>query len=474
MTYESTHTPEEIPPAESSEPAPVTPKPTSEPAEPKSATLRFLPLLLGGLVGLVIVAVVLVVAIRSLFRADETTGIPLEVTRVSVSPLPSPVGPSSSPVIAEVGDTQLSLPAPVALEAGGSTFSVQATTMAGDGTWEVTSEPGTATWVYGTVINYLLGLPSLPENQELVQALQSEDPIILRLSNGTRLTFRVADHRGLTPEDLTPFSQASPGLTLVVRGDGPPWSGVTANFETAIELTPPAEGVVAQVGQAVQVGDARVTVQQGAIQTGQGNPEAGTAIYGVEFLVENNSGAPLDPGDFLMLLMDGLENRYLPSSAAMEGLLSNPIPPGQEVEGMALYVVPEMLVGPELTWVFSPAVGSELRARFAIPFTPESTAPSVSAFEVDVFDAFIGEDGQVLHILADIYNDGDTAITVTVDDVSLSSSAGEMGLNMAAPQLPWTVPAEDFREVELMFERPDASSAVLAILGYSFEISGLP
>jgi hypothetical protein len=361
----------------------------------------------------------------------------------------------------------------MALEVGGSTFSVQTVTPDAAGAWETTSEPGTATWVYGTVIHYLFGLPSLPENQEMLEGLQADAPIIIRLSNGTRLTFRVGDHRSLTPEELAPFSQASPGLTLVLRADEPPWSAVTADFESAVEPTPAAEGVVAQVGQAVQVGDARVTVQRGAVQTGQGDPEAGTAIYGVEFLVENTGDTTLVPRDFLMLLTDGLDNRYLPSSAAMEGLLSTPIPPGQQAEGMALYVVPEAMVGPELIWVFSPAVGSELRARFAIPYTPESTTPSVSAFEVDVFDAFLGEDGDVLHILADIYNDGDTAITVTVEDISLSSSAGQMGLTMAAPQLPWTVPAEDVREVELMFERPDAASAVLTILGYTFEISGL-
>ena len=467
MTDESTRMPEEVPAPENPELAPVTP-------EPKPASIRFLPIALGVLVGLVIVAVILVLAVRSLLRPEETTGIPLEITRVSVSPLPSPPASSSAPVVAEVGDTQLSLPAPVILEAGGNTFSVRAAELDQAGDWGVVSEPGTATWVYGTVINYLVGLPSLPENQEVLQGLQAGDPIVIRLSNGTRLTFRVATQRNLTPEDLTPFSQASPGLTIVLRAEEPPWRAVVAEFEAAVEPTPPAGGVLAQVGQAVQVGDARVTVQRGAVQTGRGDPEAGTAIYGVEFLVENTGDTSLIPGDFVMLLLDGLDNRYLPSSAAMEGLLLNPVPPGASVEGMALYVVPEVLVGPELTWVFSPAVDSELQARFAIPYTPAPTSPSASAFEVDVFDAFIGEDGQVLHILADIYNDGDVAITVTVEDVSLSSSDGEMGLNMAAPQLPWTVPAEDFREVELMFERPNASSAVLTVLGYTFEISGLP
>ena len=62
----------------------------------------------------------------------------------------------------------------------------------------------------------------------------------------------------------------------------------------------------------------------------------------------------------------------------------------------------------------------------------------------------------------------------TAADVSLSSSAGPGELRVAAPPFPWTVAAGQSREVELQFLRPEASSCVVTILGYTFEVSGLP
>jgi hypothetical protein len=46
-------------------------------------------------------------------------------------------------------------------------------------------------------------------------------------------------------------------------------------------------------------------------------------------------------------------------------------------------------------------------------------------------------------------------------------------LMMVAPPLPWTIDPGQIREIEFIFEKPNAPSAVLLLLGHSFEISGL-
>jgi hypothetical protein len=46
-------------------------------------------------------------------------------------------------------------------------------------------------------------------------------------------------------------------------------------------------------------------------------------------------------------------------------------------------------------------------------------------------------------------------------------------LIMDTPPLPWTIEPGQTRVIELQFESPDASSVLLTLLGYSFEISGL-
>lgn len=142
------------------------------------------------------------------------------------------------------------------------------------------------------------------------------------------------------------------------------------------------------------------------------------------------------------------------------------------MNGTAGYLVPEGLVGPTLTWVFGPQPASELRARFAIPYTPPTVAPAWP--EVTVLEAFLGENGSVLHIVAQVHNTGTSTLTVTDDDVSLSSSAGPGELTLVSPPFPWTIAGGENREVEVQFARPEASTAVVAILEYTFEISGFP
>ena len=45
---------------------------------------------------------------------------------------------------------------------------------------------------------------------------------------------------------------------------------------------------------------------------------------------------------------------------------------------------------------------------------------------------------------------------------------------MAAPPLPWTIEPNQRQVIELQYRAPDASSVLLTILGYAFEINGLP
>ena len=78
-----------------------------------------------------------------------------------------------------------------------------------------------------------------------------------------------------------------------------------------------------------------------------------------------------------------------------------------------------------------------------------------------------------LIIEIDVENVGGGPLTVEVSDIVLSSSAGMGRLMHNAPELPWTIEPGQTREVELIFQKPSAPSAVLMLLGHSFEISGL-
>jgi hypothetical protein len=199
--------------------------------------------------------------------------------------------------------------------------------------------------------------------------------------------------------------------------------------------------------------------------------------YLVEFSVENAGTEPLDADSFTMQLQDGAGNWYLVSPSASgageNGPLGGKITPGARGLGTAGYVVPEMLAGPVLVWTFTPDPRAGLYASVGIPYeTP--TEPSVAnQIEAVITDAFLSVDGGTVVIEGEMRNTGDEAFTVALNSVSLTSSAGIGELRMAAPPLPWTIAPGQTQVIELQYARPDASAALLTLLGYTFEIQGL-
>lgn len=453
-------------------PAPSAPPPP--PPKRRVARVPSVVLWLGGVVvAILLITLVALLALRPVLFPRRPAGIPLSVTREvpGASPLPVP-----APPMAEIGNAEVSLPIPTSLEVGERTFPVQPVRVEG-GVWNVPeSSTDAAFWASSTVIHYVLGLEPTKENRALIGGLVEGDEIGLLLSSGDRLTFQVVRQKTVPPDDESLFSQTRPGLTVLVLEEGKERPAVVADFRELVEPTPPASSLTVGPGQPIQVGTARVTVVEGHGERGLSDLPVGTMAYFVEVTVENSGTASLFPRDFTAELLDMDGNRYIPSPSlagkGKYGSLPEEIPPGGRAEGTFAYVLPEAVAGPTLTWVFGPQAASELRARFSLPYVPPPV-PTAEA-EVEVTQAFLGEGGEVLHIVARVRNRGTIGLRVTERDVSLSSRAGPTELQVAAPPLPWEIGPGQEREVELQFARPRATSCVVTILGYTFEISGLP
>jgi hypothetical protein len=327
------------------------------------------------------------------------------------------------------------------------------------------------------VVNYVVGLEPTPENEALLAGLRPGDEVKIHLSNGVMLLFRFAEQRAVAANEASVFEQIRPRLTLILEREDGTWQIAKADYVAETEPVEPPSGTLVQVGQPVRMGDAQVTVIKGHAERSGPDLLPGTMAYLVEFSVENVGTVPLDATAFDMQLQDGAGNGYLLSPAASaageHGPFSGEIAPGATVQGTAGYLVPETLVGPTLTWTFSPRPGSELRASVSIPYEAgaEPTAPDQA--EVTVTDAFLSGDGDVLIVEGEVRNTGGQMLTVTLSDISLTSSAGMSELRVAAPPLPWAVEPGQTQVVELQYAKPDASAALLSLLGYSFEIKGL-
>ncbi len=462
----------EISPAEGEGAGPATSAPPPLPGRP-SFRIPFPLLWLGGIfIAVLVIVLITILALRPVLFPRRPPGIPLSVTRISpsISPLPLP-----APPVAEIGNAEIPLPVPTSLEMGDRSFPIQPVTVVGTA-WQVPAPSGdSAFWVSGTVLPYVLGLEMTEDNLALAGGLREGDRVVLHLSSGAQAVFRVVRQRTVAPDDPTIFAQSRPGLTLVVLAEGDRLV-VEADFRELLEAPPAPSGPTAGPGQPVQAGDARVTVLEAHVERGLPELPAGTVAYFVEVAVENTGSSSLSPRDFATELVDGDGNRYLPipslAGRGKYGPLPEEIPAGGRAEGTVAYIIPEAIAGPTLRWVFGTHVISAVRAQFSLSYTPPPVATAVA--EVTVLQAFLGEGGEVLHIVARVRNGGQAPLEVTERDILLSSRAGSAELQVAAPPLPWTIAAGEAREVELQFARPQATTCVFTILGYTFEISGLP
>jgi hypothetical protein len=429
--------------------------------------------------GLLLAAIVIIVVLglRGTDQPSEVTTAPTETREPTPAAPSSPVPTAICQTIISNGDVEVSVALPISLTLKDTAFPIEPIVPEN----EVWSYPpdrsGAAVWICGTVVNYVIGLEPTPENEALVTDLTPGDQISLKLASGAVLPFRFGGRGEVTAGGEDALAQQQPRLTLILA-EGDTWQIATADYVAEAEsVGSPLPEASAQPGQPVQVGDARVTVNRGYVQRTD-DLRSGTMYYLIEFSVENGGEAPLATDRFAMQLKDGVGNTYLLSRLGSEagefGLLSGEIASGASAQGSAGYLVPDPLPAGTLIWTFFPRAGSRAQASVSIPYEGEAGGqPSATRANVTVNDAFFSTDGSTLILEGEVRNTGTGLLTVEQADISLSSSAGLGELIMAAPPLPWTIEPGEAQVIELQYQRPDASTALLELLGYSFEIDGL-
>jgi hypothetical protein len=462
------------------------PPQSSQSSSSQRRLLMLLPIIAG--MALLLIAVLLIVAfsLRScLFRPEEgEPGTSLVVAKITATPgaTSPPTSPPPAPsceTIISSGDVQIAASPPISLTLGEEAFPVEAVLSEEEGWGYPAGGSGSAVWLCGTVVNYVVVLEPTAENEALLTGLAPGEEIRLQLSNGVMLFFSFDRQQEMKADDMgVVFAQFEPRMTLLLEQKANTWLVVSAEYVTRVEpVYPSSPDTLAQPNVPVRVGDAQVTALEGYALRSVPDLPAGTMYYLVEFSVENMGTLPLNADFFTMQLQDGLGNKYLLSPAASafgdSGLLKGEITPGEVAEGSAGYLVPDALSGPTLVWTFSPSPGSEVWASVGIPYAGEAAPAEPARADVTITDALLGSGGSTLIIEGEIRNVGGSPLTVEARDITLSSSAGIGRRIMAAPPLPWTIEPGQTRVIELQFEKPAASSVLLTLLGYSFEISGL-
>ena len=416
-------------------------------------------------IGACIIVGVGIGAILSL-RRDRPTG---GAEAVDVAKLATFISPPVIPenlTVLQDDNTPLRTVVPTQVSIGGTVFPVVAV-LPEQGRWPLPAEQDQlGVWIYGTLINYVIGLPYTANTEYLLSGLTSGDRITLTLENGTALVFGSPQVKRIAPDDTSPLVQDTPELTLLTLGDDSSNRLVVKARYLPENVVPVdeqnADGLVVRI--------ARADVAQGVAPD-----DVASAYFVVEFELTNTTAAAVDPTFFDMVLEDGRGQRYILNDTATTkgsyGRLTLPVLAGASVSGSAGYVVPRQIT-PPVVWIFRADVTSADAVRFVTSYTPPAPTPAVP--DVELHEAFLDANRDVVVVSGTVYNDGGLSLSVGAESVEMTSSGGRSTLVASTPLLPWTISPDGYQDFELQFEVPaDAESVLLNVLGFTFEIEGL-
>ncbi len=346
------------------------------------------------------------------------------------------------------------------------------------GKWPTDVGDKNASWVFGTLVNYLIGLPNTAENKDLLQALSGADKITLELSDGQTVDFKFDAQQQVSPNDEAIFSQKHPGLALFLLGDDSAQRlVVTANYDASTEAGRTVPGNVVAINTPIEIGDVRVKVLSGRLVENAPGIPVGSAFYLVDFTAENIGTDALNVTDFVFDLLDYARQKYKVSDTATK-LGPNPSPSGQLLPGLSGtftigFEVPSNITGPILTWIFKPNTAFKAQASVAVPLLgPTPTPDPRSQARVKISQAYYTPDRSELIIVGSIANPTTALIPVGPADVVLSTPEGVLAtLNSTDPGLPWRLGPNDTLDFTLHFSRLPSNAATLKILSSSFELT---
>lgn len=433
---------------------------------------------------LIVLAIVAVVALGAAaafaylaFQGPDTTA-----AEPTPTPFPATIGEGlrSQPIIEVVDGSStvsMTIDFPVTVQLAGRDFGLQPQVIAADGIWSPSfSGEGTAVWVYGSIVNYIVGLPNSDENRAMLEGLIPGSEITLRTEQGNEFVFTF-DRRALVPTvNRDVFAQTTPGVTIVLLGvEGEDRLVVNGRYvvpDTAQTVT----NNVVQLGEAVQLAEAQITVT-GATYVPE-RPEAppGFAFYLVDYQIQNTGLTAINLDTIQFTLADELGNQYALNPIASQIGNNQPasgfLNAGQTLTASAGYQIPSGLVSNNLNWhVNWPDAGSQIQVM--IPFNGLQNAGQNAA--VSLQSVNVSPDFSSLILTGQITNLGDQPLVTTERDISLGTADGSTYLMLSTnPAFPWTAPAGQTIQFTVTFQRPlQASEALFTILNQPFQLSNL-
>ncbi len=423
-----------------------------------------------GVIALCMIAVLMLLSFlqgNSLFSGGAPTPFPTTSSSSVVNQDPLVVGVSPSETIS----VTLDMPATLSLQ--GQSFSVQPQVIGADGIWSPEIEEGTAAWVYGTIVNYVFGLPDTNAMRTLLEQMEVGDEIEMVTQNGLTYTFSFNSREEVAPNNRDIYTQQAPGTTIVLVGNGNENRLVVNGRYVVSDTAGNIQANTVELGEPVQLGDVQITVTGTAYDPSRPEAPAGFAFFRIDYQIQNVGLTAVDTSRLRLMLTDDLGNQYALSPVASQlgnfPNLSGFLNAGQSIQATAGYQVPAGLNSATVQWVVVDS-NSGAQIQVVIPYAGGSNAASQTS--IALIDAVISPDQISLNLEGQITNLGEQPVIVTESDLSLRTAEGAQYLLLSTnPAFPWTIPPGQTLQFFVTYQRPPADSFIFTVLNQPFQLT---
>ncbi len=438
------------------------------------AANRWLALFVGIVVlGVMALCVIAVVMLLSFAQGSGVLG-----GRVEPTPFPTSAVllPDGEPVVVGVSPSDtisVTLDMPATITFGGQTFAVQPQVVGSDGFWQPQVGADTAAWVYGTVVNYVFGLPSTAETQALLNRLNTGDEMRLVTHNGLTFTFAFNRREEVSPLNRDIFTQQTPGMTVVLFGDGGENRLMVNGRFLDTTTTGSTQNNTVELGESVLLGDLRLTVNGTVYDPSRSEAPAGFAFFRIDYQVENVGATAVDTANLRFNLTDAFGNQYalnpLASQLGNYPTLSGFLNAGQSLMATAGYQMPVGLNSETVQWVVADS-RSGAQIQVLIPFTGGGSAAQQTTIAL-TYAAIVAEQNS-LQLEGQITNLSGQPVIVIDSDLSLRTAEGAQFLLLSTnPPFPWTIPPGQTLQFFVSYQRPPASTFIFTVLNQPFQLT---
>jgi hypothetical protein len=394
----------------------------------------------------------------------------------------SPEEPASNePLVVGISDTDtisVSVDVPVFLSVGGQKLAVRTQVIGSDGQWNpLDGGEKTVAWVYGTIVNYVLGMPDSDANRALFGELTPGESMVLTTRAGVDYTFNFSSRETVESNNSDIFTQTTPGLTLVLSGAEGAERTVIKGRYVVPEATGSSGSPVVELGETTQLDDIQLTATGASYVLDRPEAPSGFAFYMIDYQIQNVGLSALDTSILQLVLMDNLGNQYAVSPAASQignhpplaGFMNS----NQNVEATAAYQVPIGLNSAALNWIISRS-DTNGQVQVTVPFSGGSEV--IEGTDITLNRAEVSADLTSLVLGGQVTNSGEQPVLVTEGNVTLTTDDGSAYLILSTnPPFPWTVASQQTVQFQVSFQWPLAEgSATFTVLNQSFALNSLP